>query len=244
MAELQIDSLRQGYGSSAEASAQAEDASRAIEGYRSAYDARRWCERLEGELRERCARLAAIIASQHIDSDEALDILLATLTATNPDAYIHAHRVATLSATLAGVLGLTAAETATVQRGGLLHDLGKLTMPDALLRKPAPLTVEEQRLIRTHPSIGSGLIAHVPYLGAAAMVVRDAHERIDGLGYPHGKRGDEVWIGARIVTVVDAYDAMTHPRVFRDPVTPEAALAELHRCSGTQFDARVVRAIP
>src|SRR6185295_20016546 len=103
--------------------------------------------------------------------------------------------------------------------------------------------LEEQRLIRIHPSIGSGLIAQVTYLGSAAVVVRDAHERVDGLGYPQGKRGDEVWIGARIVAVADAYDTMTHARVFRDAVTPDAALAELHRCTGTQFDARVVRAI-
>jgi cyclic di-GMP phosphodiesterase len=223
---------------------QVEEASRAVERYRSAHESRRWCEHLEGELRNRTTRIAEIIASQYIDSDEALDILLATLTATNPDAYLHGHRVAALSATLARALGLTDAETATVQRGGLLHDLGKFAMPDAVLRKPAPLTVDEQRLIRMHPGIGSGLIAQIPYLAAAAVVVRDAHERVDGLGYPRGKRGDEVWIGARIVAVADAYDAMIHARVFRDPVTPEAALTELRRCSGTQFDARVVRAIP
>jgi HD-GYP domain-containing protein (c-di-GMP phosphodiesterase class II) len=223
---------------------QVEESSRAVERYRSAYESRRWCEQLEGELRKRATHITEIIASQYIDSDEALDILLATLTATNPDAYIHAHRVATLSATLARALDLTDAETATVERGGLLHDLGKLAMPDAVLRKPAPLTPEEQRLIRLHPGIGSGLIAPVPYLASAAVVVRDAHERVDGLGYPHGKRGDEVWIGARIVAVADAYDTMIHARVFRDAVTPEAALAELRRCSGTQFDARVVRAIP
>jgi HD-GYP domain-containing protein (c-di-GMP phosphodiesterase class II) len=223
---------------------QVEEASRAIDWYRSTYDARRWCEQLEGELHKRCTRLVEIIASQYIDSDEALDILLATLTATNPDAYIHAHRVAAFSAVLAKAMGLTDAETATIARGGLLHDLGKLAMPDALLRKPAPLTLEEQRLIRIHPSIGCGLVAPVPYLAAAAVVVRDAHERLDGLGYPHGKRGDEVWIGARIVAVADAYDTMTHTRVFRDPMTREAALAELHQCCGTQFDARVVRAIP
>ncbi len=223
---------------------QVEEASRAVERYRSAFESQQWCAQLEGELRSRATRIAEIIGSQYIDSDEALDILLATLTATNPEAYIHAHRVAALSATLARALGLSDAETATVERGGLLHDLGKLAMPDAVLKKPAPLTVDEQRLIRIHPSIGSGLIAPVPYLASAAVVVRDAHERVDGRGYPHGKRGDEVWIGARIVAVADAYDTMIHARVFRDPVTPDAALAELHRCSGTQFDARVVRAIP
>jgi HD-GYP domain-containing protein (c-di-GMP phosphodiesterase class II) len=113
-------------------------------------------------------------------------------------------------------------------------------MPDAVLRKPAPLTVEEQRLIRLHPRIASELIEHVPYLALAAPVVRDAHERVDGLGYPSGSRGDDVTLSARIVAVADAYDTMTRARVFRDAMTAAAALAELERCRGTQFDPRVV----
>jgi HD-GYP domain-containing protein (c-di-GMP phosphodiesterase class II) len=151
--------------------------------------------------------------------------------------------VATLSASVARLLGLTDPEVATVERGALLHDLGKLTMPEALLRKPAPLTAEEQRLIRLHPLVGSALIEHVEYLAGAAAVVRDAQERLDGLGYPSGSRADDVWLGARIVTVADAYDTMTRARVFRDAITPTAALEELQRCSGTQFDPRVVDAI-
>ena len=130
-------------------------------------------------------------------------------------------------------------DVTTVERGALLHDLGKLAMPEAVLRKPAPLTVEEQRLIRRHPRIGHELIAHVPYLSLAAPIVRDAHERIDGLGYPQGSRAGEVSIGARIVSVADAYDTMTRARVFRDAMSPAAALAEIERCSGTQFDPTV-----
>jgi len=111
-----------------------------------------------------------------------------------------------------------------------------------VLRKPAPLTAEEQRLIRTHPAVGSALVEKIPYLAGSASVVRDAQERVDGLGYPNGSRGDVVWMGARIVAVADSYDTMTRARVFRDAITAEAALAELTRCSGTQFDPRVVRA--
>jgi len=160
--------------------------------------------------------------------------------ATAPEAYAHAYRVAALSATVGRTLELGPTAITTLERAALMHDLGKLAMPEAVLRKPAPLTVEEQRLIRLHPRIGSELIEHVPYLATAAAVVRDVHERIDGLGYPSGRRGDEVCLSARIVAVADAYDTMTRARVFRDAISTAAALAELERYSGTQFDPGVV----
>ena len=111
-------------------------------------------------------------------------------------------------------------ELGTIERGALLHDVGKLAVPEAILRKPAPLTMEEQLLVRRHPALGSELIAQVPYLAAAVPIVRDAHERMDGLGYPRGVHAAEVSIGARIVCVADAYDTMTRPRVFRDAISP------------------------
>ena len=219
-----------------------EAVSRGVEWHRSACDSRRWREQLEDEMFARRSHLEDIIASQFVDSDDDLDVLLATLTATNPDAYAHAYRVAALSVSVARALDVSEPEIATLERAALLHDLGKLAMPDAVLRKPAPLTVEEQRLIRLHPRIGSELIAHVPYFTLAAAVVRGAHERVDGLGYPNGVRGDALSLSARIVAVADAYDTMTRARVFRDAMTPAAALAELERCSGTQFDPQVVDA--
>jgi putative nucleotidyltransferase with HDIG domain len=215
---------------------------RGIEWHKSALDSRRWRDTLEGEMRERHNGLLETMRSWPVDSEESLDGLLAALTADNADAYSHAYRVAALSASLARALDLTPAEVEIVAHGALLHDLGKLAMPEAVLRKPAPLTVEEQRLIRTHPSVGSRLVEKIPYLAASASVVRDAHERLDGLGYPHGSRGEVVWIGARIVTVADSYDTMTRARVFRDAITPAAARLELTRCKGTQFDPRVVDA--
>ena len=190
----------------------------------------------------RRSHLEEIISSHFVDCDDDFDVLLATLMATAPDAYAHAYRVAALSATVGRTLGLSAADLTTLERAALLHDLGKLAMPEAVLRKPAPLTLEEQRLIRLHPRIGSELIEHVPYLALAAAVVRDVHERIDGLGYPSGRRGDEVCLSARIVAVADAYDTMTRARVFRDAISTAAALAELERYSGTQFDPAVVSA--
>lgn len=216
---------------------------RACEWHRSAVDSRRWRESLHTEMQSRHSRLADAIAALRIDSDETLDAMLSMLTMSDHEAYAHAYRVAALSASMARILGVPDEEITTIERGALLHDIGKLSMPEALLRKPAPLTIEEQKLIRMHPRLGSDLIRDVPYLLAASTVVRDAHERLDGLGYPRGIRSDTLSLGARIVTVADAFDTMTRPRVFRDAISVEEALIELDRCSGTQFDSRAVDAL-
>ncbi|MFL5711518.1 MAG: HD-GYP domain-containing protein, partial [Chloroflexota bacterium] len=185
-------------------------------------------------------RLSDALASLTIDSDAALDGLLSVLTLADRDAYAHAYRVAALSASIGCAMRLAPDEMSALERAALMHDIGKLAMPDAVMRKPAPLTIEEQEQIRRHPQIASDLIAGVPYLSAAAELVRDAHERIDGTGYPNGAHAADVPLGARIISVADSFDAMTRPRVFRDAITPREALLELERCAGTQFDAAVV----
>ena len=129
-----------------------------------------------------------------------------------------------------------------VEQAALLHDIGKLAIPEAVLANPAPLTTEEQALVRTHPSIASEVVAQVPYLAAASDMIRDVHERMDGLGYPRGVHATEVSLGARIVCLADAYDTMTRARVFRDAIPPGEAVLELARCSGSQFDPAVVEA--
>lgn len=216
---------------------------RGVEWHRAAIDSRRWRESLQAEMQTRHSRLATAIAAFRIDSDETLDAMLSTLTIGDQDAYAHAYRVAALSASMARILDINDEEIPAIERGALLHDLGKLAMPEALLRKPAPLTAEEQELIRMHPRIGSDLIRDIPYLVNAADVVRDSHERLDGLGFPRGVRSDALSLAARIVTVADAYDTMTRPRVFRDAITPTEALLELERCSDTQFDRTAVDAL-
>ena len=213
---------------------------RGIEWHRAATDARRWRESLDAEVDERRERLSDALGQLTIDCDTALDGLLSALTLPDRDAYAHAYRVAAMAASVGWALALPDEDMTALERAALLHDIGKLAMPDALLKKPAPLTVEEQVVIRRHPQIASDLIAPVPYLAAAAELVRDAYERVDGLGYPNGTRASDVALGARIIAVADAYDAMTRPRVFRDAISPREALLELERCAGTQFDAAVV----
>lgn len=215
---------------------------RGLEWHRSAWDARRWRESLEQEMQIRRVRLADAITALRVHDDETLDAMLSMLTLSDREAYAHGYRVAALAVSVARLLRLPDEDLPAIERGALLHDLGKLAMPEAILRKPAPLTMEEQALIRQHPVIGCDLASLVPYLLSAAPIVRDAHERIDGLGYPSGVRASTVAVGARIVTVADAYDTMTRPRVFRDAISASEAVLELERCSGTQFDLTVVHA--
>lgn len=213
---------------------------RGLEWHRAAWDSRRWRESLQREVDVKRARLRDALNALTIDSDDDLDNSLAVLTVGDEDAYAHAYRVAALAASVGCALKLSADDMAVIERAALLHEIGKLAMPDAVLRKPAPLTIEEQDLIRQHPQIASELMAAIPALAAASDLVRDVHERPDGLGYPNGAPGADVALGARIIAVADAYDTMTRPRVFRDAITPREALLELERCAGTQFDPAVV----
>lgn len=217
-----------------------ESVSRGLEWHKAARDSRRWREALDGEVQRRRERLAGALSSLTIDSDATLDALLSLLTLADRDAYAHAYRVAALAASVGRAMCLDIEDMEALERAALLHDVGKLAMPDAVLRKPAPLTAEEQDVIRQHPQIASDLMAGVPYLAAAAELVRDAHERVDGLGYPNGAHAADVALGARIIAVADAFDTMTRPRVFRDAIDARDALLELERCAGTQFDAGVV----
>jgi HD-GYP domain-containing protein (c-di-GMP phosphodiesterase class II) len=125
--------------------------------------------------------------------------------------------------------------------GFLLHDCGKVGIPESVLNKPGPLTAAEWRVMRTHPIIGYQLVADIPFLRTAALVVRCHHEMFDGTGYPAGLRGEEIPLAARVFSVVDAFDAMTADRPYRAALPVEAAVEELQKMAGTQFDPEVVR---
>jgi putative nucleotidyltransferase with HDIG domain len=152
----------------------------------------------------------------------------------------HSRRVADLSLIVARELGINGEELLDIERAGILHDIGKLAVPDAILSKPGPLTSEEWVEMRRHPDVGYRLLRDVPFLGHAAEIVYTHHERFDGLGYPRGLKGDEIPIGARIFAVVDAYDAMTSDRPYRLARSHQEALDEIRQQVGTQFDPVVV----
>ncbi len=155
----------------------------------------------------------------------------------------HAHRMLTLAAATARQLQRPEEEMHLLQLAALLHDIGKIGIPDAILHKPGPLTDEEWTVMRRHPEIGRQILVQVGgVFQHLAEIVVAHHERWDGKGYPSGLAGEAIPMGARILTVVDSYDAMTARRVYREPMSIEQARAELLRCSGTQYDPRVVEA--
>ena len=127
------------------------------------------------------------------------------------------------------------------QYGFLLHDAGKVGVPERILGKPGPLTAAEWRVMRTHPLIGYQMVAGIPFLKSAAEIVRNHHEMFDGSGYPAGLKGEAIILPARVFAVVDAFDAMTSDRPYRAAMPLDAAAAELAKMAGTQFDPDVVR---
>ncbi len=160
------------------------------------------------------------------------------------DAYTgkHAERVAAYGIAIARAVGLPRPESAETQFGFLLHDIGKVAMPDAILFKPDTLTAEERALMARHPIVGAEIIAGIEFLSEAAQVVRSHHERWDGTGYPDGLRGEEIPLVARVFAVADVLDALTTDRPYRPRMSLADARAMIVEASGTQFDPAVVRA--
>jgi len=153
----------------------------------------------------------------------------------------HSELVRGYAAATAEEVGLAPEQVRRVALAGLVHDLGKVTLPDAILAKPGPLTSDEWARVRAHPEQGAWLLA-AARLQDVALWVLAHHERVDGRGYPHGLFGDEIPLEARILAVVDAYEAMTAVRVYSPSLSHEQACVELERCGRTQFDPDVVQA--
>jgi diguanylate cyclase (GGDEF)-like protein len=153
----------------------------------------------------------------------------------------HSERVGELSAKVATRLGLGAEQVELTRLAGSLHDLGKLAIPEEILRKPGTLTDSERLVLERHPQIGFRMLDSLGVDPVADLVLHH-HERWDGTGYPDGLRGEQIPLGARIIFVTDAYDAMTSDRIYRPKRSTQAALVELERCAGTQFDPGIVAA--
>ena len=161
------------------------------------------------------------------------------------DAYTRGHcdEVAHLAVQVAEEMGFDGDDLQDIRFAALLHDVGKIGISDGILLKPGKLMPEERKVIERHSEIGSDLISRVHALHPLIPYVRHHHERIDGNGYPDGLSGDAIPLPARIIGAVDALDAMTSPRPYREPVSRAAALQELARCAGEQFDAEVVNVV-
>jgi putative nucleotidyltransferase with HDIG domain len=162
------------------------------------------------------------------------------------DAYTgqHTHEVVELSVRVADKLGVDAETRRETEFGALLHDVGKISIPDAILNKPGKLDDAEWALMKTHTVVGQQMLDRVGgLLGNVGLVVRASHERFDGRGYPDGLAGCEIPLAARIIVVCDSFNAMTTTRPYRDAMSIPAAVAELRDCSGTQFDPNVADAL-
>jgi putative nucleotidyltransferase with HDIG domain len=173
----------------------------------------------------------------------AIRALAAALDARDPYTAGHSERVSAVSVGIGRQMELPDDQLEILRLGALLHDIGKIGISDAVLRKPGPLTPEEFKLIEEHPGVGARILRSVHFLAPHLAIVELHHERPDGQGYPHRLRGEEIPMLARIVHVADAFDAMTSARAYRPARGAAEALRELWRCSGTQFDAEVVRAL-
>ena len=158
-------------------------------------------------------------------------------------AHDHSRCVADLAAQIARELGWDEGQIGLLRLAGTLHDVGKVAVPDAILRKPGPLTPEEYEIVKTHSVIGAEMVARIPGMESIVPWIRHSHEHIDGSGYPDCLSDEAIPLASRILLVADAFDAMTSSRSYRGAMPAEEALAELRRHAGTQFDDRCVDAL-
>jgi diguanylate cyclase (GGDEF)-like protein len=194
----------------------------------------------EESLRLADQRMYQDKAGRSSASRQSSDVLLKVLSERNSDLREHLTGVATLATRTAERLNLPAHEAKRIGLAAELHDVGKTAIPDAILNKPGPLDEQEWDFMRRHTVIGERILLAAPSLAPTAELVRSSHEAYDGAGYPDGLRGEEIPLGARIIAVCDAFDAMTSTRAYRGARSADDAIAELHRCAGSQFDPGVV----
>jgi len=202
----------------------------------------RYQSHLEDMVRQRSAQLASSFEEIKKSYEFTLEALVAMLDAREHQTGRHSLRVRDLAVTLAREMNLNGEDLETIATGALLHDIGKISIPDSILFRPGPLMPDEWKIMQRHSEIGYNIVNSSPYLRDAAEIVWAHQEHFDGGGYPRGLKGDQICIGARIFAVVDAYDAMRSKRVYRNPVPPDEAREEISKHSGSQFDPDVVQA--
>jgi diguanylate cyclase (GGDEF)-like protein len=173
-------------------------------------------------------------------SSQGRDLLMQVLREREPELEEHVDDVGLLALAVGRRLGLDVEALDEIARAAELHDVGKIAVPEAILRKPGPLDDAEWEVMRQHTIVGERILAAAPSLRPVGRLVRSSHERWDGNGYPDGLAGERIPLGARIIAVCDAFDAMRQTRPYAASLSEDEALAELHRCSGTQFDPWVV----
>jgi len=220
---------------------------RVLEKQRLVRENREHHERLEArveertsELRRKTGEIEALFRRLNESYQVTLEALATALDARDAETLGHSARVGAYTVAVARRMGLVEPDLTHIYRGALLHDVGKIGIPDAILRKPGKLTSAEWKEMRKHPEIGARMLRGIGFLEGAVPIVLCHQERYDGKGYPARLKGETIPLGARIFAVVDTLDAMTSDRPYRKALPYEAARAEIRKFSGTQFDPKVV----
>ncbi|SPF33756.1 Response regulator receiver modulated metal dependent phosphohydrolase [Candidatus Sulfotelmatobacter kueseliae] len=216
--------------------------SRALEHRRLKVENRTYQTNLESLVEARTNQLQAAMADLERSYDITLEALGDALDLKDAETEGHSKRVTTFTIAIAKAMGLPQEHIPMIARGAFLHDIGKMAIPDAILRKPGKLTPEEIATMREHCYKGYQIVKKIPFLADACDIIYSHQERFDGTGYPRGLKGDEIPLGARIFSVADTLDAIMSDRPYRSAQSLQAARAEIKRCAGTQFDPEVVAA--
>jgi len=213
---------------------------RALDHRQTLQENRSYQQNLEQVVSARTEMLRQAIEDLEHSYDVTLEALGDALDLKDSETQGHSKRVTAYTIALARAIGIDPAEIKVIARAAFLHDIGKMAIPDEILRKPGALTPEEQKIMREHCARGYNMVRKIPFLRESAEIVFSHQEHYDGRGYPNGLSGSDIPIGARIFAVADALDAITSDRPYRKARDFDVAREEIQRCSGTQFDPGVV----
>jgi response regulator RpfG family c-di-GMP phosphodiesterase len=217
-------------------------AERALEHRTLVMERREYQSLLERRVAEATRDLETTLGALEETYRSTLEALGSAIDTRDLGTQAHSRRVRGYSLVIARAHGMTdATELRVLEHGVLLHDIGKIGIPDAILLKPGPLTPAEWKVMRTHPEIGRQLVEQIAFLRPAVPIVYHHHERWDGTGYPRGLKGEDIPLGARIFAVADAFDAMTFDRPYSRAIDFESARKEIERSAGSHFDPAVVK---
>lgn len=219
---------------------------RTLEKRRLIFENRAHQERLEDlvalrtrEVLEKKQEVERLYDELQTSYESSLQALVTALDFRDNETQGHSYRVVEYAVIVAERMSIVEPQITWIRRGAILHDVGKIGVPDAILRKPGRLNVEEWEEMRRHPEMGYRMLEHIRFLEPALDIVLSHQERFDGTGYPRGLKGEQIPLGARIFSVVDTFDAMTSDRPYRAALTIQRARDEIRSCTGTQFDPQV-----
>ena len=195
---------------------------------------------LEQLVQERTAQLSGAREQLEHSYDDIMEALGSALELRHAETRGHCQRVTAFTISIAKTVPVSVSYLPIIARAAFLHDIGKMAIPDSILHKPGPLNDDEKQIMRAHCEIGYSVLRRIPFLRDAAEIVLSHHEFFDGSGYPRGLKGEEIPLGARLCAVAEALDAMITDLPYRRPLPLSHAREEIRRCSGAQFDPKVV----